>query len=75
MPINFNLKELKEKYNCVNYFETGLWDPQENVSSKQALMCGFDKVYCIEIRKDWVELGNVIFKTYIDKGIYHLYFR
>ena len=54
MPINFDLENLRKKYNCINYFETGLWDPRDDVSSKQALRCGFDKVYCIEIRKDWV---------------------
>jgi hypothetical protein len=73
MPISFDLKKLKEKYNCVNYFETGLWDPTTNVSSRQALSAGFDNVYCIEIRQEWVELGNDTFKEYIDKGIYHLY--
>jgi len=73
MPINFDLKELKEKYNCENYFETGLWDPRGNVSSKQALSCGFKNVYCIEIRKDLVDLGNDIFKEYIHNGTYNLY--
>ena len=37
---------------------------RENVSSKLALSCGFDKVYCIEIRKDWVELGNDVFTPF-----------
>ena len=57
MPINFDLEALRVKYNCTNYFETGLWDPRENVSSKKAIACGFEKISCIEIRKDWVELG------------------
>lgn len=73
MPICFDLENLREKYNCINYFETGLWDPRTNVSSKQALMCGFDKVYCIEIRKDWVELGKKIFNEDIEKDRYNLY--
>jgi len=73
MPISFDLEKLREKHNCVNYFETGLWDPRDNVSSKQALLCGFEKVFCIEIRKDWVELGNNIFKEYIMTGKYNLY--
>ena len=73
MPIMFDLESLRKKHNCVNYFETGLFDPRCNVSSKQALSCGFDKVYCIEIRKDWVDLGNDIFKEHIMKGIYNLY--
>ena len=46
---------------------------RDNVSSKQALLCGFEKVFCIEIRKDWVELGNNIFKEYIMAGKYNLY--
>jgi hypothetical protein len=73
MPISFDLEDLRTKHNCVNYFETGLWDPRSNVSSKLALSCGFDKVYCIEIRKDWVELGNDVFKQDIVTGKYNLY--
>ena len=73
MPIAFDLKALKEKHNCVNYFETGLWDPRSEVSSTKALTCGFDKVYCIEIRPDWVELGKEVFKEHIRNGVYNLY--
>jgi hypothetical protein len=73
MPINFDLENLRTSFNCVNYFETGLWDPRTDVSSKKALTCGFEKVYCIEIRKDWVDLGNEIFKDDITKGVYKLY--
>lgn len=73
MPIDFNLNELKEAHHCVNYFETGLWDPRSNVSSKQALSCGFDKVHCIEIRSDWVEIGKEVFKEQIQAGVYNLY--
>ena len=73
MPISFDLEDLRVKHNCVNYFETGLYDPRTNVSSKVALTCNFDKVYCIEIRKDWVELGNLVFKDYIATGKYNLY--
>jgi len=73
MPISFDLESLRVKHNCVNYFETGLWDPRENVSSKLALSCGFDKVYCIEIRNDWFELGNDIFKEHVMTGRYNLY--
>jgi len=73
MPINFDLEGVRTKYNCVNFFETGLWDPRDNVSSKQALQCNFDKVFCIEIRKDWVELGNDVFKEEIAADRYHLY--
>ena len=73
MPISFDLENLRKTHNCVNYFETGLWDPRSDVSSRLALTCGFDKVYCIEIRKDWVDLGNDVFNEYITKGIYNLY--
>jgi len=73
MPIAFDIEKLRQKYNCINYFETGLWDPRGNVSSKQALRCGFDKIYCIEIRKDWVELGQKVFNEDIEKGRYNLY--
>lgn len=73
MPISFDLERLRKEHNCVNYFETGLWDPRDDISSKKALSSGFDKVYCIEIRKDWVDMGNVVFKEYIMKGKYNLY--
>jgi hypothetical protein len=65
MPISFDLEDLITKHNCVNYFETGLWDPRTDVSSKLALSCRFDKVYCIEIRNDWVELGNEVFTPFL----------
>jgi hypothetical protein len=73
MPVNFNLEELREKHNCKNYFETGLYDPRTDVSSRRALLCGFEKLFCIEIRKDWVEMGNDIFKEHIITGKYNLY--
>lgn len=72
MPINFDLEEIRREFNCVNYLETGLWDPRENVSSKQALNCNFNKVYCIEIRSDLVELGKEIFKNDINSNRYKL---
>jgi len=72
MPINFDLEQLRKEHNCLNYFETGLWDPRTNVSSKQALLCGFEKVFCIEIREDWVNIGNHIFRKDIIEGRYNL---
>ncbi len=72
MPIDFNLEEIRKEFNCDNYFETGLWDPRTDVSSKKALECGFSKVFCIEIRKDWVELGREIFKNEIQSNRYKL---
>jgi hypothetical protein len=73
MPISFDIEELRKAHNCSNYFETGLWDPRDDVSSRRALSSGFDKVYCIEIRQDWVELGNDVFKEHIMTGKYNLY--
>ena len=74
MPIKFDLEKLRQEHNCVNYFETGLYDPRrEEASSKKALKCNFNKVFCIEIREDWVELGQKIFKEDIKSGRYNLY--
>ena len=28
MPISFDLEKLRKTHNCINYFETGLWDPE-----------------------------------------------
>ena len=72
MPINFDLEELRKTHNCSIYFETGLWDPRTVVSSTKALNCGFEKIYCIEIRNDWIELGNEVFKEDIKTGRYNL---
>lgn len=73
MPIKFNLEKLREITKSENFFETGLWDPRKNNSSKIALKCNFKKLYCIEIREDWVTLGKEIFKEEIKKDRYHLY--
>jgi hypothetical protein len=72
MPINFDLEKLRIEHDCLNYFETGLWDPRTDVSSKKALACGFEKIYCIEIRKDWVDIGKEVFKNEINSGKYSL---
>jgi hypothetical protein len=37
MPVNFNLEELREKHNCKNYFETGLYDPRTDVSMRKVM--------------------------------------
>lgn len=73
MPISFDLEDLRQKHKCINWFETGLWDPRSDVSSRKALSCGFEKVFCIEIRNDWVDLGNQVFKNDIEIGRYNLY--
>jgi hypothetical protein len=72
MPIAFDLEAIRSKYSCVNYLETGLWDPRTEVSSKAALRSNFKKIYCIELRHDWVQLGNEVFKKDIDTGRYTL---
>jgi hypothetical protein len=72
MPINFDLEEIRKEFNCINYFETGLYDPSDNVSTKKALECGFENVYCIEIREDFVKKGMEIFKDEISKKRYNL---
>jgi hypothetical protein len=37
MPIGFDLEKIRCEYNCSNYFETGLWDPRDDISAKLAL--------------------------------------
>ena len=72
MPLNFDLEQLRKQFDCKNWFETGLWDPRANVSSKIALSCGFDKVFCIELMQKWVDLGKEVFKDEIASGRYTL---
>lgn len=72
MPLNFDLEAIRKEFNCINYFETGLWDPRTDVSSKIALRSNFKKVYCIELQNKWVELGKEIFKDEIESKRYVL---
>jgi hypothetical protein len=72
MPISFDLEKIRSEYNCSNYFETGLWDPREDISAKLALKSGFNSVCTIEIREDWVEMGKNIFRDEILNGRYKL---
>ncbi len=73
MPISFDLEQIRKKYNCLNYFETGLYDCiNYNVSSHQALKCNFNKVYCIEIDKKWINMGHKVFNKEIMSGKYNL---
>lgn len=72
MPIGFDIEPVRQQFGCVNYFETGLWDPRDDISSKRALKCGFDKVFCVELREDWVNLGKEVFKDEISTGRYSL---
>lgn len=66
MPISFNLEELRKTHNCSVYLETGLYDPTTDISCKKALQSRFNKVYSIEIRDDWIEMGKKIFKNDIE---------
>jgi hypothetical protein len=68
MPIGFDIEALRQNLKCHVYFETGLWDPRDDVSCTKALECNFDRVYCIEIRDDWVELGKKIYSEAIQSG-------
>jgi hypothetical protein len=72
MPFAFDLEALRKEHDCVHYFETGLWDPRMDVSSKQALRAGFQHVFCIEAHPPWVELGKKEFAEEIAKDRYHL---
>lgn len=72
MPIKFDMEQVRKKHGCDIYLETGLWDPRTDISCKYALKCNFDKVYSIEIRNDWVDIGKNIFHDYIRNGSLHL---
>ena len=72
MTIDFDLENIRKRFGCTVYFETGLWDPTSDVSSKKALRGGFDKVYCIELREKWIDLGKQVFKDEIESGRYKL---
>jgi len=54
--------ELKEKFDCNVFFETGLY---KGVRFQNALECGFDKVVCIELLSSFVEQGREKFKKEI----------
>jgi hypothetical protein len=68
MPIEFDLESLRQKYSVVNYLETGLYDPRRNVSIRKALASDFRKVYSLELRKEWVTLGEKAFQKDLSRG-------
>lgn len=68
MPISFDIEALRATHNCVNYFETGLYDPRENVSIHYANRANFNKIFSLEIREDWVRLATQIFKDEVSTG-------
>jgi hypothetical protein len=66
MPFKSNLKEIKDKYNCDIYLETGLYKLNENSSINTALKCNFEKVYSVELEKKWIDFAKPILNEYID---------
>lgn len=64
MPINFDLENIRKKYDCKIYFETGLYDvDNKNNSCCQATLCNFDKIFSIEIREDFVQKAKTKFSN------------
>jgi hypothetical protein len=68
MPISFDLEQLRKEHGCSTYLETGLYDPNGDVSIKKALASGFEKVFSIELRKGFVIMGKELFQTEIQSG-------
>jgi len=59
MPINFDLQEIKNRFDCNIYFETGLWDvTTDETSFCIAMKMDFDKCYSVEINPDFVSKAN-----------------
>lgn len=51
MPVDFDLEELRKEHNCLNYFETGLWDPRGDVSSKRRYLVGLRNYIVLKFEK------------------------
>ena len=66
MPIYFDLESVRSQNNCVNYFETGTFDARHNIACKQAIDCGFTKVYTLDIVP---EFGKFILPTYYTQRV------
>ena len=64
MPVNFDIKELKQAHNCNIWFETGLWDVESSETSlcKAVSTDSFDKYCSVEINKDFIEIATRKFK-------------
>jgi hypothetical protein len=73
MPIKFDLEALRQEFGCVHYCETGLFDPRGDVSLKRALAANFTRVQSIEIRPDYVRMGQFAFKEAIAAGRCQIY--
>lgn len=72
MPIQFDLEAIRKEHQCEVYLETGLYDPRLEVSARKALACSFDKVYSMEIRKDWIDIAHQLWGEEVKKGRLHL---
>jgi beta-1,4-mannosyl-glycoprotein beta-1,4-N-acetylglucosaminyltransferase len=72
MPINFNLEEIRKQHGCSIYFETGLYDSREDISIKKAIDSNFKKIYSVELKKEWYDIGQQIFEKDIKDGRVHL---
>lgn len=77
MPIKFDLREIKDKYRCNFYLETGLYQVRECSSIINALNSGFEKCYTIEIQKKWInyaknksKLKDIINKNIISHNLF-----
>ena len=69
MPLNFDLKKIKDHEKCNIYFETGLWDVvAEDTSLCKAITMGFDKCFSVEINNDLVQLAKNKFKDEFTNG-------
>lgn len=69
MPINFNLKEIREQYKIKIFFETGFF---YGASVNHAMEAGFEKMYSIEIASYFYGLGYINFKHQLNSKFLNL---
>ena len=65
MPINFDLKAIREKYNLHTFFETGLY---KGKSIDKAIAAGFEKAISVEISTIHITAGHKKFRDEIESG-------
>ena len=65
MPICFDLKEVFDKYKTNIYFETGLWNVDNETSLTQALKLPFDKFCSVDISQCHIAKAQDKFKSLI----------
>jgi hypothetical protein len=69
MPIVFEFEPLRQSLDCKTYLETGLYDVRfDYVSIRNAIRSNFDKIFSIEIRDEWVEIGKQVLSEEIEKN-------